>query len=54
MTEKQKNVIKEWEKTEVTHPSYDKIAAKLGTNKSYVFRVIKKYLADKKSLLKGK
>ena len=54
MTDRQKNVIKEWEKTKVVHPSYGEIALKTGSPKSYVFRIIKKYLANKKSLLKGK
>lgn len=49
MTDKQRHIIKEWEKTRVVHPSYGEIALKVNSPKSYVFRTVKKHLADKKA-----
>lgn len=54
MTDRQREIIKEWEKTKVVHPSYQEIADKVGSPKSYCHKVIQKYLATKKTLLKGK
>jgi DNA-binding MarR family transcriptional regulator len=45
MNKNQKNIIKEWEKTKIVHPSYGEIAKKLNLSKSYVVSVVKKYLA---------
>lgn len=54
MTERQKEIIKEWEKTKVVHPTYGEIARKVGTGKSYVYKTVQEYQTDKKALLKGK
>ena len=53
MTERQQNIIKEWQKTKVVHPTYGEIARKLGHPKSYVWKTVMAYQANKKALLKG-
>lgn len=48
MDDKKTKIIKLWQetKTVVEHPTYEEIAAKVGVNKSYVWRVIKDYQAS--------
>lgn len=52
MTDKQRDIIKEWEKTKVVHPTYGEIAKKVGATKAYCFKIVQRYLTEKKSLLK--
>jgi hypothetical protein len=40
-------ILKEYYKMKLVHPSYQQIASKLGCNKTYVFRVVKQHLANK-------
>lgn len=42
-TKLQKQIIKEWEKVEVKHPSMSIIAEKLGCSKQTVHQTIKQY-----------
>lgn len=53
MTDRQREIIKEWEKTKVVHPSYQEIANKVGATKGYCFKIVQRYLKDKKTLLKS-
>lgn len=40
---KKDRILRLWKQTIVVHPSYGSIAKKIGCNKSYVFKVVKKY-----------
>jgi len=53
MTKREK-IIKEYEKTKVVHPSYQEIANKTGSVKSYVFLVLRDYKKTKIKKAKGK
>jgi hypothetical protein len=54
MKSKKDRIIEEYEKVKTVHPSYAEIAEKVGTYKSYAFKVIKEYLGSKNSSLQGK
>lgn len=41
---KKQEIIAEWKKTKVVHPSYGEIAKRVGLTKQYVWRVIQDYL----------
>lgn len=41
---KKSQIIKEWAKTKVVHPSYGEIAKIVGVSKAYVYEVIQKHL----------
>lgn len=46
MTDKEKRIIKEYEKIVMTHPSLQEIADKVGCSKSYVHQTLKVYRAQ--------
>lgn len=54
MTEKQREIIKEWKNVKIVHPSYGEIAKKIGVAKSYVFKTVSEYLNNKETAKRGK
>lgn len=43
MNTKKDEIIKEWNKTKVVHPSYGEIAKKVEVSKNYVWQIINAY-----------
>lgn len=41
---KKSQIIKEWQKTKIVHPSYGEIAKKVKVSKAYVYEVVQKFL----------
>lgn len=48
---KKQQIIEEYEKTKVVHPSYGEIAKTVGTYKSYAYKVIQLYLRQNRPTL---
>lgn len=46
MTKLEQQIIKEWEKVSLQHPSLQEVADKVGCTKSYVHQTIKVYKAQ--------
>jgi hypothetical protein len=47
MKTKKEQIIDEWKKTIVVHPSYRSIAKVVGVDPTYAFKVIKQHLQNK-------